>query len=105
MINISATSVVTAQCDANNCSAIGCHSAEPRVAGEKAGNAFPVIALGNLETLDPLPQLQRTVVIADGKFACFDVVAHMSPGLVTAAYQIEDALRRSFLGCGMGIMK
>jgi hypothetical protein len=68
---------VTAQCDANNRSAIGRHSAEPRVVREKVGNAFPVITLGNLETLNPLPQLKRGVVIANGKFSRFDVIAHL----------------------------
>ncbi len=56
MINISAASVVTAQRDANNRSAIGPHSAQLRVAREKVGNAFPIIPLGNLKTLNPLPQ-------------------------------------------------
>jgi hypothetical protein len=80
MINISAPSVVTAQCDANNRSAIGRHSAQPRVAREKLGNAFPVIPLGNLKTLNPLPQLKRPIVIANGKFSRFDVSAHVRSG-------------------------
>jgi hypothetical protein len=71
---------VTAQCDANNRSAIGRDSAQSPVTREKVGNTFPVITLGNLETLDALPQLKRRVVIADGKFARFDVVAHSGLG-------------------------
>jgi hypothetical protein len=85
MINISAASVVTAQCDANNRRAIDRHSAQPRVAREKVRNAFPVITFGNLETLNPLPQLKRRVVIANGKFSRFDVVAHLRSGHVVAA--------------------
>jgi hypothetical protein len=80
MINISAASVVTAQCNANNGRAIGRHSAQARVAREKVGNSFSVITLGNLETLSPLPQLKRRVVIANGKFSRFDVVAHLRSG-------------------------
>jgi hypothetical protein len=80
MINISAASVVTAQGDANNRSAIGRYSAQPRIAREKVGNAFPVITLGNFETLNPLPQLKRGVVIANGKFSRFDVIAHFRSG-------------------------
>jgi hypothetical protein len=80
MINISAASVVTAQCDANDRGAIGRHSAQPRVAREKVGNAFPVITLGNLKTLHPLPQLKRRVVIANGKFSRLDVSAHLRSG-------------------------
>ena len=41
--------------DANNRSAVGRDSAQPRVTREKVGNTFPVITLGNLETLDSLP--------------------------------------------------
>jgi hypothetical protein len=44
------------------------------------GNALPVIALGNLETLNPLPQLKRRVVIANAEFSRFDVVAHSGLG-------------------------
>jgi hypothetical protein len=80
MINISPASVVTAQCDANNRSAIGSHSAQPRVAREKVGNAFPFIPLGNLKTLNPLPQLKRRVVIANDKFPRFDISAHLRSG-------------------------
>ena len=80
MINISAASVVTAQCDANNRSAIGRHSAQPRVSREKVRNASPVIPLGNLKTLNPLPQLNRRAVIANGKFSRFDVIAHLRLG-------------------------
>jgi hypothetical protein len=77
MINVSAASVVTAQRDANYRRAIACHSAQSGVACEKVGNAFPVITLSDLETLDSLPQLKRRVVIANGKFARFDLVAHL----------------------------
>jgi len=80
MINISAAPVVTAQCDANNRSAVGRDSAQCRVTREKVANTFPVITLGNLETLDSLPYLERRVVIADGKFARFDIVAHFRLG-------------------------
>ena len=38
MINISAPPVVTAQCNANNRSAVGRDSAQPRVTREKVGN-------------------------------------------------------------------
>ena len=55
MINIPATPVVTAQCDTNNRSAVRRDFAQPRVTREKVGNAFLVITLGNLETLDSLP--------------------------------------------------
>src|SRR5882724_8744076 len=85
MINISAASIVTAQCNANNRRAIGRHSAQSRVAREKVGNAFSVITLGNLETLSPLPQLKRRVVIANGKFSRFDVIAH-HPGIWIELY-------------------
>jgi len=77
MVNISAPSVVTAQGNANNRRAIGRHSAQSRVPREKVGNAFSVITLGNLETLSPLPQLKRRVVIANGKFSRFDVITHL----------------------------
>jgi hypothetical protein len=77
MINISAASVVTAQCNANNRSVVGRYSAEPRVALEKVGHTFSVITLGNLETLNPLPQLKRRLVISNGKFSRFDGVAHL----------------------------
>jgi hypothetical protein len=80
MVYISAASVVTAQCDANNRSAIGRHSAQPWVARKKVGNAFPVITLGNLETLNPLPQLKRGVVIVNGKFSRFNVSAPLRSG-------------------------
>jgi hypothetical protein len=80
MINISAASVVTAQCDADNRRAICRHSAQARVAREKVENAFSVIALGNLETLSPLPQLKRRVVIANGKFSRFDIITHLRTG-------------------------
>ena len=55
MINIPAPPVVTAQCDTNNRSAVGRDLAQPRVPRKKVGNTFPVITLGNLETLDSLP--------------------------------------------------
>jgi len=80
MINISAAPVVAAQCDANNRSSVGRDSAQSRVTREKVGNTFLLIALGNLETLDSLPQLKRRVVIADGKLARLDVVAHVRSG-------------------------
>jgi hypothetical protein len=43
-------------------------------------NAFFVITLGDLETFDPLPELNRRVVIADGKFSGVDVAAHLFAG-------------------------
>jgi hypothetical protein len=76
MINISAPTVVTAQYDTNNRSAVSRHSAQSRVAREKVGNAFPVIALGNLETLNPLPQFERRTEIPNGKFSRFDIAGH-----------------------------
>jgi hypothetical protein len=94
---------MTAQCDANNRSAVGRDSAQPRVTREKVGNTFPVITLGNLETLDSLPQLKRRVVIANGKFACFDIVAHLRLGdtfLTSGRF-----LAAQFFRGGTGIMK
>jgi hypothetical protein len=80
MIKISAAAVLTAQRDTNNRRTIGGHSAKSGVAPEKVGNAFPVITHGNLEALDTLPQLKGRVVIANGKFSRFEVVAHL-PGI------------------------
>jgi hypothetical protein len=80
MINISAASVVTAQCNADNRRAIGRHSAQSRIAREKVENAFSVITLGNLQTLGPLPQLKRRIIIANAKFSRFDVIAHLRSG-------------------------
>src|SRR4030095_13249877 len=77
MINVSAASVVTAQCDANNRRAIACHSAQSGVACEKVGNAFSVITLSDLETLDSLPQLKRRRVIANRKFSRGDLALHV----------------------------
>jgi hypothetical protein len=40
-------------------------------------NTSSVIPLCNLDTFDPLPQLNRCVVIVDGKFSGFDIAAHL----------------------------
>jgi hypothetical protein len=85
MIKISAAAVLTAQRDTNNRRTIGGHSAKSGVAREKMGNAFPVITLGNLEALHTLPQLKGRVVIANGKFSRFEVVAHL-PGIWIESY-------------------
>jgi hypothetical protein len=77
MINISAASVVTAQCDANNRSGVGGDPAQPRIPREKVGNAFAVVTFRNLETFNSSPQLKCGVVIADGKFSRSDLALHL----------------------------
>jgi hypothetical protein len=39
-------------------------------------NAFPIITLGDFDTLNPLPELNRCIVIADGKVASDDFAIH-----------------------------
>src|SRR6266513_1634771 len=76
VINVSAASVVTAHCHADNCRSVDCHSAQPRVARYKLSDAFFVVAFGNLQTFDLLPELKRRLVIVDGKFPSNDLATH-----------------------------
>src|SRR5213079_2487207 len=63
VINMSATSVVSAQGDSNNCRSINRYSTEPWVAREKLSDAFSVIALGDLKAFNSTPDSDRCVVI------------------------------------------
>jgi hypothetical protein len=74
---VSAASVVTAHHNADNYRSIGCHSAQPRIARDKLNDAFFVVALGDLQTFDSLPELKRCVVIVDGKFPSNDITTHL----------------------------
>src|SRR5262245_43816355 len=76
MINVSAASVMTAHCHADNCRSIDCHSAQPWIARYKLSDAFFVVALGKLQTFDPLPELKRRVVIIDRKFPSNNFATH-----------------------------
>jgi len=77
MINMSATSVVPAQRDSNNCRSINRDPAEPWVAFEKLSDAFPIITFRDFETFDPIPEEKYRVVIADAKFSGSDFIAHV----------------------------
>src|SRR5581483_2645747 len=76
VINISASSILTAQRDADNQGSVGRYSAESWVTREKIGHTFLVITLGNFKTFDSLPERKGRVVIITGKFSRLDVVGH-----------------------------
>ena len=61
---------------ANNGGAVDRDSAQPWIAREEFSDAFPVVSLGDFDALDALPNLNRCVIIADGKFPRVDVAAH-----------------------------
>src|SRR5215475_13589120 len=77
MINVSAASIVTAHHNADDCRSIGCNSAEPRIALHKLGDPFFVVAFGNLQTFDSVPEQKRGVVIVGRKLPSHDLFAHL----------------------------
>src|SRR5215469_1355194 len=90
MINVSASSIVTTHHDADNCRSIDGHSAQPRIARHELSDAFFVVALGNLQTFDSLPELKRGIVIVDAKFAGNDVATHKLLGHVKRSRDIPQ---------------
>src|SRR5262249_39621667 len=77
VIDVSATAIVTAHCNANNFRVVSCHPAQPRIARYKLSDAFFVIALGDLQTFHRLPELKNLVVIVDRKFPSNDLATHL----------------------------
>src|SRR5262245_47419576 len=77
MINMPAASIVTAHHHADNSRSIRCDSAQPRIPDDKLSNAFFVVAFGNLQAFDSLPELKRCIVIFDRKFPSHDVTTHI----------------------------
>jgi hypothetical protein len=76
MINMSAPPIMAAQRHTHDRQSIGCDPTQSRIPGKKPRNAFFVIAFRNLEPLNPLPQLNRVVVIVDRKFSRPNRVLH-----------------------------
>jgi hypothetical protein len=69
---------VTAHYDANKSRSVDCHPAQPGIPRYKLSDAQFVVALGNLQTFDSLPELKRCVVIVDAKFPSLYFVAHVA---------------------------
>jgi hypothetical protein len=92
---VSAASIVTAHCDANNFRAVDCHSAQSRIASEELSNAFSVVPLGNFQAFDGLPKLKDRVVIVDGKFLSGDSVSHWWVGLSRSHNVIPSEVEES----------
>ena len=93
MINVSAASVVTAHHDADKCRSVRCHSAQPQVARYKLSNASFVVALGNLQAFDSLPEFKRRVVIVYAKFSSNDFAIDV----VRACFHLDHSESKSHL--------
>jgi len=76
MINVPTSSIMTTQRDTNDCGSIRRHSAQSRIALQKLSNALPIIALGDFDTFNPVPDTKRRIVIVDGKFPSDDFATH-----------------------------
>src|SRR2546423_7246476 len=76
MINVPAPAVMAAQRHAHNYRSIGCDPTQSWISRKKSRNAFLVIAFGNLNALNSLPQLNRGIVIVDRKFSRANCVLH-----------------------------
>src|SRR6516162_2312282 len=69
MINVSAAPIVAAHCDTDNYRSVDRHPAQPGIARDKLSYAVSIVALGNLQTFDSLPELKRGVVILGREFS------------------------------------
>ena len=55
MINVSASSIVSAKRDSDNLGSICRDPTQTRIAPEKSRDTFPIIALRDLDTFHPFP--------------------------------------------------
>jgi hypothetical protein len=68
MINVPASTIVTAQHCADNAGPVRCDSTQALILFEKSADRFPIVALGNIETFDSVPEFDSGIVIVDSKF-------------------------------------
>ena len=66
--------------------------AQSRIAREKFRHAFFIITLGDLNAFNPLPQLNRRVVIVDGKFSRLNRSVHLATQILARDFEPAQTL-------------
>ena len=73
MINVSTPTVVTAQHRPDDFYSVCRDPTQTRIALQKPADRLPIVTFGNVETLDPVPQLDSGIVIVDAKFTSLNL--------------------------------
>ena len=92
MINVPAPAIVRAQRHRDHRRSIARNPTRPRIAREKLRDAFFVIALRDFNAFNLLPQLDRRLVIVDGKFSCLNRAAHIASRILARDFEPAQTL-------------